>query len=458
VLENFGVKNMISDKFGSLESSIRSLANKRPTLRREAISPSLIAQAAKQDGAKVAWLSPFIFTAVLDGTKVTFWDVRANESAVGSKLVTNKSKCRQFLKAAGVPIARGKVVTSSESAIKFWKRLGLPVAIKPVKGTKGRGVSLNLDDESSIDIAFNRAKSSAGVLVEEYVEGNEYRFLVVNGKTVAVLGKDAPNVVGDGLHTIEKLVELKNNIRKSNPRLATSLIAIDDYVVANLDRQGLSVSSILPEGKKVYLRREANIAVGADTVDLTDDVPDRIKDIAVQAVSVIPGLDWAGVDIIATDIEDASAPCIVLEINSDPGLGGHHYPMRGKPRNVAALVWKAAYNKQRAIDEALKQPLPEVGPLQFNHILVSIVLHGKVTGVGFRRWVKREATRMNLEGWVRNRLDGTVELALSGSQGDIFQLIGALHFGNDKAKVENVLVKLRSRPLQKPGFHIFKTK
>jgi acylphosphatase len=45
---------------------------------------------------------------------------------------------------------------------------------------------------------------------------------------------------------------------------------------------------------------------------------------------------------------------------------------------------------------------------------VRLVIHGQVQGVGYRAWARREALRLGLDGWVRNRGDGTVELVMSG--------------------------------------------
>ena len=63
---------------------------------------------------------------------------------------------------------------------------------------------------------------------------------------------------------------------------------------------------------------------------------------------------------------------------------------------------------------------------------------GRVQGVWFRGWTVREARRRNLEGWVRNRLDGAVEALFSGDRDAIDSMIAACHSGPRAADVLSV--------------------
>jgi acylphosphatase len=47
-------------------------------------------------------------------------------------------------------------------------------------------------------------------------------------------------------------------------------------------------------------------------------------------------------------------------------------------------------------------------------IAVRLLIRGRVQGVGYRWWARAEALRLNLDGWVRNRSDGAVELVAAG--------------------------------------------
>lgn len=70
------------------------------------------------------------------------------------------------------------------------------------------------------------------------------------------------------------------------------------------------------------------------------------------------------------------------------------------------------------------------------HIVVHIVVFGRVQGVGYRAFVEREAGRHCLEGWVRNCRDGTVEALFKGEADVIDDMIAACKRGPSGARVD----------------------
>jgi len=71
-------------------------------------------------------------------------------------------------------------------------------------------------------------------------------------------------------------------------------------------------------------------------------------------------------------------------------------------------------------------------------VTVRLVIRGRVQGVGFRWWAREEAERLALEGWVRNRADGTVELVASGAAEAVEELAQACWRGPFAARVTSV--------------------
>ena len=69
------------------------------------------------------------------------------------------------------------------------------------------------------------------------------------------------------------------------------------------------------------------------------------------------------------------------------------------------------------------------------------VIHGDVQGVGFRYFLMREAQRLGLRGWVRNRDDGTVEFAAEGGRPDLEKLKQAAERGPHMARVQGIEVQ-----------------
>lgn len=67
-----------------------------------------------------------------------------------------------------------------------------------------------------------------------------------------------------------------------------------------------------------------------------------------------------------------------------------------------------------------------------------IVVHGRVQGVGYRAWVANEARALGLEGWVRNRRDGTVEAVLAGPTETVIEMIARGRRGPAPARVDAI--------------------
>jgi acylphosphatase len=78
---------------------------------------------------------------------------------------------------------------------------------------------------------------------------------------------------------------------------------------------------------------------------------------------------------------------------------------------------------------------------------VRVVIEGRVQGVWFRGWTITEATRRGLRGWVRNRMDGTVEALFAGDAAKVDDMVAACRKGPPAARVLNVAV----HPADDPG-------
>ena len=71
-------------------------------------------------------------------------------------------------------------------------------------------------------------------------------------------------------------------------------------------------------------------------------------------------------------------------------------------------------------------------------IVRHVVVRGRVQGVGFRMFVEDTAERLRLEGWVRNRRDGSVEILVSGPEAAVTELIRRCHEGPPAAQVARI--------------------
>ena len=87
------------------------------------------------------------------------------------------------------------------------------------------------------------------------------------------------------------------------------------------------------------------------------------------------------------------------------------------------------------------------------HVLVS----GKVQGVGFRAFTQYQATQSQLQGWVRNRGEGEVELEIEGPKFSVDRFLQALHQGPPLSHVLQVTVDWKDPNRQTEGFQIIRT-
>ncbi|ADY54560.1 cyanophycin synthetase [Syntrophobotulus glycolicus DSM 8271] len=263
-------------------------------------------------------------------------------SCVGVDISCDKGLARQILSDAGIPVPQGKVVETEGELKQYFRELGQAVVIKPCGGNQGKGVSTNIKTEAEALIAFRLAKSyGSGVIVERYVKGLNYRFLIVGNKMVACARRVPPFITGDGTSTIKELVMKENSLsmRQEGHSGYLSKIAIDPIVVFELKRKGLSLESILTKNKKIFLRESANLSTGGIAVDVTEEVHPDNAQLAVWSAKAI-GLDIAGVDFNCEDIKKSylEKGGAVLEVNASPGLRMHLRPSTGKQRDVGAEI------------------------------------------------------------------------------------------------------------------------
>ncbi len=123
-------------------------------------------------------------------------------SGLAMEIAADKELTKNILSRSSIPVPRGVLVRSEAEAVEAFKEMGVPVVVKPLDGSQGRGVSLNLTSEPEVAEAFKIAREVSGnVLVEELLEGRNYRVIVIGGSVVAASERLAAHVTGDGSHT-----------------------------------------------------------------------------------------------------------------------------------------------------------------------------------------------------------------------------------------------------------------
>ena len=268
----------------------------------------------------------------------------SHTGSLGVDIAGDKKLTNRLLAATGVPVPRAEVVRSQAAAAAAAARIGFPVAMKPLDGNHGRGVMLNLADETAVRDAYAvaRAQSRSGdVVVETYLTGNDYRCLVIDGVLRAVAQRVPAHVEGNGRHSIAKLVETTNNDprRGIGHEKVLTRIKVDEESISYAREQGFELTDVPPRGQRVYLKRTGNMSTGGISIDRTEEAhPDNVE-IAELAARVV-GLDIAGIDLVCPDVgvpvrETGGG---IVEVNAAPGFRMHTNPTEGDPQYVAKPV------------------------------------------------------------------------------------------------------------------------
>ena len=268
--------------------------------------------------------------------------VTSRTSHIAVELASDKEETNRILGNLGLPVPRQRLVQGVDDAVEAAEAIGYPVVVKPFNANHGRGITIHITTAEEVRAAFEVAREhSRSVIVESFISGEDHRMLVIDGRLVAVSKRVPGHVVGDGVHTIEQLVEEVNRDPRrgiGHEKVLTRL-GFDHQAETMLQRKGYTRQTVPASGEEVFLRSTGNLSTGGTAADLTDLVhPDNVE-MATRAVKAI-GLDIGGVDFLSTDITESYKEVggAICEINAAPGFRMHMAPSEGRPRDVAGPV------------------------------------------------------------------------------------------------------------------------
>lgn len=266
----------------------------------------------------------------------------ANTNMIAVDIAGNKHATKNLLGDMGVPVPKGYRIRDIDDLEETLDRVGFPAVVKPLDGNHGKGATVGLRSLDDARIAFEKAKEySRWVIVEQQLEGADFRALVVNNKLIAVAKRIPAHIVGDGKKTIQALIDETN----ADPRRGyghenvLTQIEIDNQTMRLVRAAGFGLDSVLPKGEDLFLKTTANISTGGTAIDLTDEVhPENV--VLFERIARIIGLDVAGIDVIATNVSEPLRENGggIIEVNAAPGFRMHLAPSEGIGRNVAEHV------------------------------------------------------------------------------------------------------------------------
>ena len=240
-----------------------------------------------------------------------------------------------------------------DKASLFAKKIGFPVVVKPIFGSHGDNVFMDLNNSDDVVWAIKRLiKSpikSKGYIVEKQFDGKEYRVFIAKNGEFAVLHRDPAHVIGDGINPIHKLIEIEN-YKRANPRLSCLCnILLDEVSHHYMENNKISLDYVPKQNQKIYIRASSNVAKGGTCTDYTNIVHPSVIQICKNVLDTFGRLPYAGIDFLSKDISKLQTRDIyrILEVNTVPGIAMHMRPGTGKPRNVAKCMVDMIFPESR---------------------------------------------------------------------------------------------------------------
>jgi len=273
--------------------------------------------------------------------------VASTTSSIAVEIACDKEETKNLLEASQIPVPCGRIIYNEEDLKNVIDSIGYPLVTKPVNGNHGKGATTNIRTWEDAVIGLNAAKVYCrAVVCEKFITGFDFRVLVINYKFVAAALRTPAAVIGDGVHTIQQLIDIVN----SDPRRGyghekmLTAIKVDGFTMDMLAKKEFTLDTVLKDKEELWLKPTANLSTGGTATDVTDFVhPTNV--FMCERIARIIGLNICGIDIMAADLTKPLSDNggVVLEVNAAPGFRMHLDPTDGLPRNVAEPVIDMLY-------------------------------------------------------------------------------------------------------------------
>ena len=336
-------KAIINGEDYDLESDIQKLRELRESTRLGPSTGCIVNEAAKRG---IPYIRLNKHSLVQLGYGVHQKRIRATIASTTSNIAVDiacdKEETKNLLSAAEIPVPGGTVIRTIEDLEEAIHDYGYPLVIKPIDGNHGKGNTTNITTWEQAVTAFEAARLyGRSIIIEKYITGYDFRILVINSKFICAALRTPASVTGDGINSIQYLIDQVNRDprRGYGHEKVLTQITIDQFTQKMLDEKNYTLDTVPPKDELVMLKPTANLSTGGTSNDVTDEVhPANV--FMCERIAKIIGLDICGIDIMAMDLrtpvtENGGA---VLEVNAAPGFRMHIEPSVGLPRNVAEPV------------------------------------------------------------------------------------------------------------------------
>ncbi|MCJ8336951.1 MAG: hypothetical protein MJK10_00620 [Pseudomonadales bacterium] len=246
----------------------------------------------------------------------------------------SKKQARDIFAANKVPHAKGKIFFGPLAAHKFIAEHGFPVVIKPNVSGFSRGSYFPIRNYKELYKALLLAKIWwPTTVIEQYLEGKNYRVVVIEGELMSAIERFPPTVTGNGRDSIRQLANTENKVREKMGLFPTiHPILESEQCIKHLAKQGLNFDSVPADGQSITLFYRIALAPGGtiNTIDKST-IPEENTQLFLKVLKMF-NANILGIDIImqqGIDVPFTEQKCIMLEVNSRPYLKMHDVPRHG---------------------------------------------------------------------------------------------------------------------------------
>ncbi|MFC3692760.1 N-acetylglutaminylglutamine synthetase [Chenggangzhangella methanolivorans] len=240
-------------------------------------------------------------------------------TGIAMSICDDKAVTRRAVAKAGV-VAPDQIEAGDREALEAFLEKHGAVVVKPARGEQGRGITVGLDTIEDLEAAIEDAKAFCDrVVVEQMVEGEDLRIIVIDFKLVAAAIRRPAHVIGDGKTTIRELIE-KQSKRRQAATGGESSIPMDGQTEKCVAKAGYAMDDVAPENKVIMVRKTANLHTGGTIHDVTGEVHPALVEAAVKCARAID-IPVCGIDFMVTS--PRGPDYAFIECNERPGLANH---------------------------------------------------------------------------------------------------------------------------------------
>ena len=240
-------------------------------------------------------------------------------SAVAMSRCQDKLVTHRWLARANLNTPSYRVAGRTDANVAFMEKHG-SVVVKPAVGEQGRGITVGVSTAEALEAALREAhRYHDRVILESFHEGQDLRVVVIGFRVVAAAVRKPPQVIGDGQHSVEELIEKLSRRRRASSH-GESSITIDNDTLAALEEQGCELSTVPEAGTVIAVRKTANFHTGGTMHDVTERLHPALVTAAVKAARHL-SIPVVGLDFIVTSPYEGDY--VIIEANERVGLANH---------------------------------------------------------------------------------------------------------------------------------------